>query len=259
AYKIMEFIGKRIVEGRYPESILDSLKFPETPIYAPLVNNKIYYRYQKDNIVEDEDEVTFDKLIKIDAANPIYTYNKVFCQLKLDSNAGNPEHQAKVQQTIDGLYGKLDSSFVNGLNIEWQFKIMESVDTLENADAIIDACIARIKSFYNIKDASWQNALKLSYVFSKSKDYRYAATVLEPYLKKPDVTENLIFMYISSASRVAEKYYSRTFAYALDLAKQKNPTRYCKLFGEPYMTFQVLENPEVKKTYYSAQCPENKQ
>jgi hypothetical protein len=131
---------------------------------------------------------------------------------------------------------------------------MESLDTADNADAQIDACIARIKGFYNIKDASWQNALKLSYVFAKSKDYKYAATVLEPYLKKPDVTEQLIFMYISSASRVPEKYYSRTFAYALDLAKQKNQARYCKLFGDPYMTFQVLENPEVKKSF-TGTCP----
>jgi hypothetical protein len=154
-----------------------------------------------------------------------------------------------VQQTIDGLYGKIDSNYVNGLNIEWQFKIMESVDTSDAADAIIDACIARIKSFYNIKDASWQNALKLSYVFTRAKDFRYASTVLEPYLSRKDVTESLIYMYISSASRVPEKYYSRTFARALQLARDKNPDRYCKLFGDPYMTFQVLENPEVKKVY----------
>lgn len=253
AYRIMEFIGKRMVEGKYTDDILDSLKFSETSIYAPLVNNRIYYKYQKDNSVDEDDMATFERLMKLDPANPVYTYNKVFCQLKLDSNAGNSERQAQVQQMIDGLYGKLDSAYVNGLNIEWQFKIMESLDTLENADAQIDACIARIKSFYNIKDASWQNALKLSYVFSKSKDFKYAATLLEPYLLKPDVNENLIFMYVAAASRVPEKYYSRTFAYALDLAQKKNQTRYCKLFGDPYMTFQVLENPEVKKTY-NASC-----
>jgi hypothetical protein len=254
ALKIMEFIGKRMVEGKYPESVLDSLKFEATSANNALTNNRVYYRYLKQGSVDEDDEAVFDGLLKYEQAHPVFNYNKVFCQLNLDSNAGNPEHQAKIQATIDGLYGKLDSAYVNGLNIEWQFKIMESLDTADNADVQIDACIARIKSFYNIKDASWQNALKLSYVFSKSKDYRYAATVLEPYLRKPDVTEQLIFMYISSASRVPEKYYSRTFAYALDLAKQKNQTRYCKLFGEPYMTFQVLENPEVKKTF-SGTCP----
>ncbi len=249
AFKIMEFMGKRMVENKYPESVFDSLKLAESTANVPYLNNMVYYKYQVNNTIDEDDDETFTRLLKLDPQNPILQYNKVFCQLKLDSNAGNPEHQAQVQQTIDGLYGKLDSNYVNGLNIEWQFKIMESLDTAENADAQIDACIERIKSFYNIKDASWQNALKLSYVFSRAKDYRYSSTILEPYLSKPDVTESLVFMYIASASRVQEKYYSRTFARALEIAKNKNPDRYCKLFGEPFMTFQVLENPEVKKIY----------
>ena len=249
AFKIMEFMSKRVGEGKYKSEIFDSIKLAENATNIPYINNKVYYKYLNTNSVDEEDEETFNKLLKLDGANPVLQYNKVFCSLKLDTNAGDPQHQAQVQQTIDGLYGKLDSNYVNGLNIEWQFKIMESVDTSDAADAQIEACIARIKSFYKIKDASWQNALKLSYVFSRAKDYNYSATLLEPYLQKKDVNENLIFMYIASASRLQEKYYSRTFARALEMAKAKNPTRYCKLFGEPYMTFQVLENPEVKKVY----------
>jgi hypothetical protein len=249
AFKIMEFMSKRVAEGKYKSEIFDSIKLTENTNNIPYINNKVYYKYLNTNEVDEEDEVTFDRLLKLDGTNPVLQYNKVFCSLKLDTNAGDPQHQAQVQQTIDGLYGKLDSNYVNGLNIEWQFKIMESVDTSEAADAQIEACIARIKSFYKIKDASWQNALKLSYVFSRAKDYNYSATLLEPYLQKKDVNENLIFMYIASASRLQEKYYSRTFARALEMAKVKNPTRYCKLFGEPYMTFQVLENPEVKKVF----------
>jgi hypothetical protein len=251
-HKILEFMNKRVQESKYPASIYDSLKIEDNAKNVAILNNQIYYKYQANNSVEDEDAAAFEKLLKYEPTNPILQYNKVFCDLKLDSNAGNAEHQAKVQQTIDGFYGKLDSNYVNGLNIEWQFKIMESVDTSENADLIIDACIARIKSFYNIKDASWQNALKLSYVFTRAKDFRYASTLLEPYLSKPDVQESLVYMYIASASRIPEKYYSRTFARALQIAKDKNPDRYCKLFGEPYMTFQVLENPEVKKVYNEA-------
>ncbi len=253
AHRIMEFIGKRVAEGVYPVSILDSLKIEENAANAPFINNRIHYQYVKTNSVDEDDHATFTRLIKYDGANPVYQYNKVFCELKLDSNAGNPEHQAQVQRVIDGLYGKLDSSYVNGLNIEWQFKIMESLDTLDNAEAQIDACIARIKSFFNVKDASWQNALKLAFIFSRSKDFKYAATLLEPYIKKPDVSESLVFMYISLASRIPEKYYSRPFAHALTVAKDLNKDRYCKLFGAPYMTFQVLENPEVKKTY-NASC-----
>ena len=252
SYKIMEFINKRVSEGKYPASIYDSLKIAEIPKNVGLLNNQVYYSYLASNAIDEEDQKTFDKLLLVEPANPVLQYNKVFCQLKLDSGAGNTEHQAQVQQTINNLYGKIDSNYVNGLNIEWQFKIMETLDTLPNTEAQMDACITRIKQFYNIKDATWQNALKLASVFNRVKDFNYAATLLEPYLNNPNVNENLVFTYISSAGRVQEKYYSRTFAKALEIAKNKNQERYCKLFGEPYMTFQVLENPAVKKVYQSS-------
>jgi hypothetical protein len=252
AYKIMEFINRRVGEGKYQPGIYDSLRISEQPKYTGLINNQVYSKFLATQSVEDEDEKTFDRLLLLEPENPVLQYNKVFCQLRLDSNAGNPEHQARVQETINHLYGKLDSNHVNALNIEWQFKIMESLDTLPNADALIDACISRIKQFYNIKEATWQNALKLAGVFSRARDYNYAAGLLEPYLHDPAVNEGLVFMYVSLASRVPEKYYSRTFARALEIAKDRNPTRYCQLFGEPYMTFQVLENPDVKKVYQSS-------
>jgi len=252
AHKVMEFIAKRVAEGRYPAGLFDSLKIDPIQKNVELLNNRQYYKYQQTGMIDEEDYSIFKKLIAIDPSNAVLQYNKVFCELKLDSNAGKIEHQVTVQQIIDGLYGKLDSNYVNGLNIEWQFKILETLDTLENSAVQVDACISRIKSFYKIKDASWQNGLKLAYVFSRAKDYNYSATVLEPYLKMPKVPENLLFMYISAASRVQEKYYSRTFAKALELAKEINPERYCKLFGAPLITFQVLENPEVKKVYQNA-------
>ena len=252
SYKILDLIHKRVQEGKYSASIYDSLKIDETLANVGILNNHIFYQYQVTNNVSDEDAAAFNRLVKIEPLNPILQYNSVFCQLKLDRNAGIPEHQAQVQQTINNLYGKLDSNMVNGLNIEWQFKIMESLDTLTNAEAQIDACIARIKQFYTIKEATWQSALKLAVVFNRIKDYSYAAALLEPYVYKAQVNENLVFMYIRSASRVQEKYYSRTFAKALEIAKTKNQDRYCKLFGEPFMTFQVLENPQVKRTYQAA-------
>jgi outer membrane protein OmpA-like peptidoglycan-associated protein len=253
SYKILEFINKRVNEGKYPASIYDSLKIADNSKNVGILNNQVYYSYLASNSISNEDEKLFDKLLMNDPKNPILQYNKVFCQLKLDSSAGNQTHQSEVQQTINELYGKLDSNYVNGLNIEWQFKIMEALDTLPNSESQMDACITRIKQFYNIKDASWQNALKLASVFSRVKDYNYAATLLEPYLDSKNVNENLVFMYISLASRVQEKYYSRTFAKAMEIAKNKNQERYCKLIGEPNMTFQVLENPEVKRVY-NASC-----
>jgi hypothetical protein len=53
---------------------------------------------------------------------------------------------------------------------------------------------------------------------------------------------------------VPEKFFSHKFASALSQIKSANKERYCKLFGEPFMSFQVLDNPDIKKEYRSAGC-----
>jgi outer membrane protein OmpA-like peptidoglycan-associated protein len=256
AYKIMEYASTQKIAKKYTEDVLDSFKIPENPQFINLLNNKAYYNYlANSSIVDEDDYAEFKRLEKIDPASDVVRFNRIFCSIKIDSTTGTKEQQAKMQQEIDALYkAKISKKLVDGLNIEWQFKIIESLDTTDGADAQIEACINKIKGFYNFKDASWQNALKLAYVFTRGKDYKFSSTVLEPFLKVENVSEDLLFSYISIASHLPEKFYSRVFSDALHKAKEKNPERYCKLFGDPYMSFQVLDNPNAKKDYREAGC-----
>lgn len=256
AYKIMEYIHKKTSEKKYTEDAWDSLKLSDDPKLVNLMNNKVYYNFiQNSNLLSDDDYEEMKRLNKLDPSNDIVRYNKIYCAIKLDTSLGTKDDQLKMQADIDALYKtKIAKKLVDGLNIEWQFKIIESLDTIEGAEAQIDACIAKIKGFYNFKEASWQNALKLAYVFTRAKDYNFAAGLLEPYLKGNKVDENLVFAYISIASHMPEKFYSRTFSDALHVARLKNEERYCKLFGDPYMSFQALANPNAKKDYKEAGC-----
>jgi hypothetical protein len=256
AYKIMEYAYKKKLEKKYTEDIMDSLKIPNDSKLSNMLNNKAYYNYlANDNNVDEEDLEEFVKLEKLDPANDVVKYNRIYCSIKVDTTIGTPEQQGKMQTDIDALYkSKIAKKLVDGLNIEWQFKIIESVDTLENADAVVESCINKIKGFYNFKDASWQNALKLAYVFTRAKDYKLSSSILEPYLNNENVSSDLLFSYISIASHLPEKFYNRIFSEALHKARLKDPERYCKLFGEPYMSFQVLDNPSAKKEYREANC-----
>jgi len=51
----MEFIGKRVGEGRYQPAISNSLKIEETMPNIGLVNNSVYYKYQSSNLIEEEE------------------------------------------------------------------------------------------------------------------------------------------------------------------------------------------------------------
>lgn len=256
AYKIMEYAYAKKMDKQYTEDVLDSMKIPNDPKFVNMMNNKAYYDYlANSSIVDEDDYAEFKRLEKLDPVNDIVRFNRIFCSIKIDSTLGTKEQQSKMQQEIDALYkSKINKKLVDGLNIEWQFKIIESLDTIDDAEPLIEACINKIKGFYNFKEASWQNALKLAYVFTRGKDYKFSSTVLEPFLKVPNVSEDLLFSYISIASHLPEKFYSRTFSDALHKAKEKNPERYCRLFGEPYMSFQVLDNPNAKKDYREAGC-----
>lgn len=256
AYKIMEYAHAKKMEKKYTEDVMDSMKIPDDPKLVNLMNNKVYYEFlSKNSLVDEDDYNEMKRLEKIDPNNEIVRYNRIYCSIVLDSTLGTKEQQGKMQQEIDALYKTpIAKKFVDGLNIEWQFKIIESLDTTENADAQIEACITKIKSFYNMKDASWQNALKLAYAFTRGKDYKYSSNILEPFLNVPNVDEGLLFSYISIASHLPEKFYSRTFSDALHKAKERNPQRYCELFGDPRMSFQVLDNPNAKKDYREAGC-----
>lgn len=256
AYKIMEYASTQKISKKYTEDVLDSLKIPQDAQFINLLNNKAYFNYLANSSIVDEDDYDeFKRLEKLDATSDVVRFNRILCSIKIDTTIGTKEQQGKMQQEIDALYkSKINKKLVDGLNIEWQFKIIESLDTTDGAEVQIEACINKIKGFYNFKDASWQNALKLAYVFTRGKDYKYSSTILEPFLKVDNVSEDLLFSYISIASHLPEKFYSRVFSDALHKAKEKDPERYCKLFGEPFMSFQVLDNPNAKKDYREAGC-----
>lgn len=250
--RILDFMGKRISEGKYKPEILDTTVIPLTPALVALSNNKIYNQYKLSQQVDEDDLTTFNVLLKMQPEEPTLLYNAMYCRIKIDSLATNPEHQKIMQYAITSLYGKMDSTMVSSLHIEWQFKVMESADTLPDANLITEACMEKIRGYYNIKGASAQNSIKLYNVYCRIHDYTNAAATLEPYLTDLEIKDNLLFMYLSAAARSKEKYSSGNFARAMKLAKERQPDKYCKMIGAPLMSFQILENPEVKKLYQSS-------
>lgn len=254
AYRIMDYIAQKVGEKKYSAESLDKMQIPAETGSVGLLMNKIYYQYLLNGkVVHDEEYNGVMELLKMDPANNVIKYNALYCRIAADSAIGDKAAQAEMQLKIDGLYNTdLPKKLVDGLNIEWQFKIMDALDTLEGAEEQRQACIEKIKSFYDFKNATWQNAVKLSYAFARAKDHRFAASILEPYLETRQ--DKVLFAYVSIASHVPEKFFSHKFVWALGQIKSINKDKYCKLFGEPYMSFQVLDNPAIKKEYRSAGC-----
>jgi hypothetical protein len=256
AYKIQYYIAKQMRDQKYSAEAPSNMIIPSEAKYSGLLNNKVVNNYLlNSSVVEDEDYAEMKKLAALDPSNNYIRFNNLFCAVKLDSTIGDKKNQDNMQANIDALYKtEIPKKFVDALNTEWQFRIIEVYDTLETGAPMVEACINRIKSFYNFKDGSWQNALKLSYVFARFKDYKFASNILAPFITNEKVDEQLLFTFISFCAQEPELVNSRLFVVALQKAEKANHDRYCKLFGQPYLTFQVLDNPLVKQDYNNASC-----
>ncbi len=254
--KIQYYIGKQMRFQKYSPETPSKMNIPFDVKNSGLLNNQVVLRYMyNNNVATDEDQAEMKKLSSLDPANNYITFNTIFCDVMLDSTLGDNKAQVEMQKRIDAMY-KTDvpKRYVDALNIEWQFKIIEAMDSAENSELVTQACIEKIKQFYNIKESSWQNNLKLAYVFARFKDYKFAASLLQPFIAEQSVNENVLFAYASICAKSPELYKSRTYVLALQKAEQKNHDRYCKLFGAPNMTFQVFDNPLVKADYKKAAC-----
>jgi hypothetical protein len=254
--KIQYYIGKQMRLQKYSAEAPSKMNIPFDVKNSGLLNNQVVLRFMyNNNVASDEDYSEMKKLATLDPSNNYITFNNIFCAVKLDSTIGDVKAQNEMQKRIDAMY-KTDvpKKYVDALNIEWQFKIIEAMDSAENSELVTQACIEKIKIFYNIKESSWQNNLKLAYVFARFKDYKFAASLLAPFVPQQSVNENLLFAYASICAKMPELYKSRTFVLALQKAEQMNHDRYCKLFGAPNITFQVFDNPLVKSDYKKAAC-----
>ena len=256
AYKIQYYIEKNIANKRFSEEALDKLVIPQDPKMSGLLLNKVVYDYFANGHTANEGHKTeLKKLLALDPANNYIKYNDLFCRIKLDS-LGDTKKMNDVQAEIDNMYKASDfpKRYVDDLNTEFQFKIIDVMDTVPGAELLTLNSINKIKSYYNVKEGNWQNSLKLSYAFMKHRDYKYAAGLLEPFVLNPKVPEDLLFAFISACSNVPERISSAAFANALEHAHTLNPDRYCKLFGAPNLSFQVLDIPKVKEDYLKFNC-----
>ena len=119
-------------------------------------------------------------------------------------------------------------------------------------------CISQIKNLISKNaDNSIETNTTSAKIFNNNGEYELAASILETYLNKIELTENAVFTYITSCAQLENKLYSRNFELAMAKASELNSSRFRELFGTPYLSFQLLENQIIKKLYLTKNCDPN--
>lgn len=253
AISIQNFCMDKVLSGFYEPEPLLKVVIPNEPKYARLLLNKLWFDKQMNgDSLNQKDYETLGNLVKMAPDEEYIIYNAMFAEVELGTFSDTKQVDS-LQKKIDGLYSsKINKKALDGLNLEFQFKVIDWMDTTEVQSPLVLKSIEKIKKIFNIEESSWQNALKLSYAFAKKKDYPFAAKLLEPFIYQENVGEILIFTYIAISSNLPESLMSSKFNAALNRAKEMNKERYCSLFGAPNLSFQVLDNPLIKGEYCKA-------
>lgn len=253
ALSIQKYIFKKVLSETYSKDAVYKQEIPMTQAFAGLLMNKLWLEMRVEN--EELDELMCEKvnaIAQLDPFNSYLQYNKLFCHV-LNGQLGDDNQIQEYQRKIMELYfSTLSKPTIDALNLEYQFKIIETLDTLDTPHPYIIESLNRIKEIVDLKDANWLNSLKLSYLFMKQKDFDFAAKLLEPFIDNSQVFEELIFTYISLCSHTPARLSSNKFARAMQKANELNHERYCKLFSEKQLSFQVFENEIVKADYCKA-------
>ncbi len=246
ALSIQKYIMKMILSGHYtPEAVIRQ-RIPFESDFSGLLMNKIWLQFHLDIIDEEGLYSSVNKLYQIDPKNPYIHFNYLNAQISQELIVDEYEI-FKVQTSIDKLYqSTLSKETIDALNLDFQFKLITWLDTMETNTNQIDLSLEKIKSIVEQHGNEQNSALQLAYLFINYYDYEYAAKLLEPYILSSEASEELLFTYLAICSYAYEKFYTKPFEKACELAVSVNPDSFCELFSKKKISLIALENPAIK-------------
>jgi uncharacterized protein YkwD len=251
ALLIQKYIFGKVINEEYDENAVFDMVIDSTNAECVgLLMNKLWLeKFVNEEDVDDETCAKVNLYYDMAPTNPYLVFNKYFCEI--ENGVYNSVPKADIMQNkINELYNSaLSKELVDNLNLEFQFILMSTNDTLDVPTQIVLESLQRIKDIVSVEDANWQSSLKLAYIFIDHHDYDYSAKLLEPFIYDDNVYDELLYTYISLCSYSTYRMMSNRFVTAMEKAKNSDPKRFCKLFKGDKFSIQVLENTLVKDMY----------
>ena len=255
ALAIQKYIMKQVLSGRYSKNVIDKMTVPDKQAYVGMQVNKMWLKYTANNM--EIDEKFLKEMKRLNTLNPENFYvrrNLVFARLKLET-IDNEFYVTDMQKEIDAqLISVLPKYAIDPINLELQIKSLQNLNKtfkVANEEEFVNAAFERIKEIIEIDEYDWKGALNLAAIFVGMGDYDYPLSVMSNMVNLPNVSEEFIFVFLSMCSHTDYMYHTQAFVDALKRASEMNKPRLCELVDTGKLSFQMFENPEVKKSY----CP----
>jgi len=252
AIDIQNSIFEKVRNLEIPTNYIDKLELPEKSEFSLLLNKNSIFKYLMNELDVYNTYKELTELLDLIPKDGHIKYN--ICALKfkvwlLGESAVNPI-DFKKEITELKILG-IPDNLVKRMLINYEIIMCEYYMT-QGDFSNKDKSLKYIYSNYKYVPLSDYDYLSLAQYFASYTKYDWATKLLEKKVKSVDVEEDLLFYYLN-LTLIDEKMTKRSdYRTILLNAYNINPSRFCEIFepiGQGGVTFQLLENEYLRKTY----------
>jgi hypothetical protein len=246
---------KNVGNGNITKEQIIDVKIPRLKETVPFLNNQIALKWYSSKI-ENKDSLHLElfneinTLLSIDETNSFLKYNQSVLRLLLWSSDYKREQTPRVVLR--------EIKLLASTNIEaWMINRLVLNYNIIAADYFYDNKLfpEREKALINVKKALFSSNLDRDQSFRIANYFMFqlridwAIEIMKPFAIKKDIDEEFLFTFLTVAIYNKEKVPQDEYEALMIRAKELNKERFCKLFGFPNMSFQLLQDIPVKTLY----------
>jgi hypothetical protein len=256
ALEIQRLVYAKIQDQQFPATLMDSLEIPQKIEFGNLLSNRLVFDYRQSN-----DALTslaqFNRLRELTPDNASVAYNRCVLQLEfwLLNQLENPQ---QLREETEGLVRlKMDKRLIKRLLINFEIIHCEYLLANKQYDEKDDALRFIFDNHTDIR-LTETDAVSLAHYFVSYSKERWARDLLREYVGRIDVSEDLLFYYLSLTIIDPAITRQEDFRVVLLNAANVNKTRFCRLFDSIQaggVTFQLLEDEYLKENFCETCSP----
>ncbi|MCB0401371.1 MAG: hypothetical protein KDD41_04760 [Flavobacteriales bacterium] len=242
--------------GKIDKEELIDMKIPRLKGTIPLINNQIAFRWFYTDS-ENQDSLLkylrsdIKTMLLVDPENSYLQYNLLVIRLLLWANKFSRESDPKY------LLREIKSVVSSSQIEKWQTNRLILNYNLIAADYYYDnkqfkereSALEEVKKILLSSKLDRNQTYKIANYFMFQMRIDWAIELMKPWANKPNIDEEFLYTFLTIAIYNREKVTQDEYVEYMRRARDMNPERFCKLFGAPNMSFQLLKDIGVKEMY----------
>lgn len=248
-------IFSAVKKGKIDKAEVLKIEIPHLKQTVALNNNQIAFRWEHLN-VENRDSLNKYLLRDIqtqqvvDPGNVYLEYNRILLKLLLWSEKYDREADPKyLLRDIKALYNRdIEPYKIHQLLLN--FHIISAdyyYETKKFRER--DKALNEVKKILLQSQLNRDQTLKIANYFTFQMRIDWAIELMKPWAQRKNIDEEFLFTFLTVAIYNKELVTPKEYQEFMIRAKNMNKARFCKLFGYPNMSFQLLKDLSVKEIY----------